>query len=336
MVRKGHRGTPRPLHLYPSAMQQRDAMSIRMRKGLYHISQFDAEHNPTDEQLQELAEDVYKALTGVGFMYIKNHGIPADLLKRMESIGREFFSLPREEKEKCGFTKDGKFGYSGVATETHGGSADVKEVFDYEYWLPSRWPKSVKYFEETYTEMFREFTTLFMRVLEVMALSLNLERTFFTKLHNTFTKKTRTLLRILNYPKMPEDFKKSESQMRLGGHTDWGTVSFIAQDNVGGLQIKSLSGDWIDATPKDGCLLVLIGDLMQRWTSDTFQANPHRSMKLPCEPVDMRGGEKSRFSMVYFGNSDSDAMIGSIGDSKYEPINAGEYYEKLLTEAFGY
>ncbi|CAH1790550.1 unnamed protein product [Owenia fusiformis] len=168
-----------------------------------------------------------------------------------------------------------------------------------------------------------------------MALSLQQERTLFTKLHNTLTKKTRTQVRILNYPKMPEDFTKTENQMRLGEHTDWGTVTFIAQDNMGGLQVKSRSGDWIDVTPKDGCIIVLIAELMQRWTSDKFQANPHRVVKLPCESESIKGGEKSRFSMIYFGNPDWDAVINSIDDSKYEPIKANDHLDELWNESFG-
>ncbi|CAH1800120.1 unnamed protein product [Owenia fusiformis] len=296
----------------------------------------DAENSPTDAQLKELAEDVYKALTGVGFMYIKNHGISADLFKRIENIGREFFSLPQEEKMKCSFTEGKKYGYSGVATQMLGGNRDVKEFFDYEYWLPARWPKNVNGFEEVYKEMFREFTTLFRRVLEVMALSINQERTFFTKLHNTYTKRTRTKMRLLNYPNMPEDFTKTESQIRLGEHTDWGTVTLIAQDSVGGLQGKTRSGEWIDVTPKDGCLLVVIGQLVQRWTSDKLQANPHRVMKLPSEAEDMKAGKNSRFSMTYFGQPDCEAMIGSVGDSKYEPINANDHIEQRLAESYGY
>ncbi|CAH1790551.1 unnamed protein product [Owenia fusiformis] len=131
-----------------------------------------------------------------------------------------------------------------------------------------------------------------------MALSLQQERTLFTKLHNTLTKKTRTQVRILNYPKMPEDFTKTENQMRLGEHTDWGTVTFIAQDNMGGLQ-------------------------------------PHRVVKLPCESESIKGGEKSRFSMIYFGNPDWDAVINSIDDSKYEPIKANDHLDELWNESFG-
>ncbi|CAH1790549.1 unnamed protein product, partial [Owenia fusiformis] len=89
---------------------------------------------------------------------------------------------------------------------------------------------------------------------------------------------------------------------------------YIKNHGIPANLVKSRSGCWIDVIPKDGCVIVLIADLMQRWTSDKFQANPHRVVKLPCEPEDMEGGEKSRFSMIYFGNPDYDAMISSIGD----------------------
>ncbi|CAH1802468.1 unnamed protein product [Owenia fusiformis] len=209
---------------------------------------------------------------------------------------------------------------------------DVKESFVYFPENLAPWPE-IEDFKESFIDVFHNFTILLHRILEVLALSLDLEREFFKKHHCTLERQGGTVMRTALYPKMPDDFKKTDGQLRCSEHTDWGTVTVIHQDNVGGLQVKTKSGEWIDVKPKDGTFVVQIADLMQRWTSNKFYAPPHRVLKLPDETNSFIGAKRSRFSLIYFGNPDSDTVVQGIDGSKYEPIIASHYYEELNEKA---
>ncbi|CAH1802465.1 unnamed protein product [Owenia fusiformis] len=287
---------------------------------------------PTDGDLKKVAVEMYDALTNVGCLYIKNHGIASDLMKRLEASALQFFSLPLEEKLKVKGNAISQ-GYVPIGVERGSSTEpDVKECYMYFPANLAPWPE-IKYFKESFIEVFQNFTILQHRILEVLALSLNLEREFFKKHHRTLDKKSATCIRAAFYPKMPDDFKKTNGQVRCAEHIDYGALTFIHQDNVGGLQVKTKSCKWIDLKSKDGALVVLLGDLMQRWTSDKFYAPPHRVLKLPDETDGFIGANRSRLSLIYFGSPDADTLVQGIEGSKYEPIIASHHYERRTERA---
>ena len=91
----------------------------------------------------------------------------------------------------------------------------------------------------------------------------------------------------------------------LGFHTDPGVLTLLLQDEVGGLQARSLDGDWIDVPPTPGTVVVNLGDCMQVWTNDRYRAAVHRVLPMSSE---------RRFSIPYFSNPPSDAIIVPIAE----------------------
>ena len=79
---------------------------------------------------------------------------------------------------------------------------------------------------------------------------------------------------MIKYPPQP---KLAEfNQLGAGAHTDWGAITLLAQDNVGGLEVRNVAGEWIQAPPIPGTLVINLGDLMARWTNGIYNSNMHR------------------------------------------------------------
>jgi isopenicillin N synthase-like dioxygenase len=119
-----------------------------------------------------------------------------------------------------------------------------------------------------------------------MSIGLDLPRQFFDGL----TTAPVSTLRLLHYwPLM--DFKR---EIGCGAHTDYGLVTLLLQDDVGGLQVlNKLSGEWIHVPPIEGALVVNLGDMMQRWTSNVFKSTIHRVVNV---------ANVDRFSCPFFFN----------------------------------
>jgi len=95
-----------------------------------------------------------------------------------------------------------------------------------------------------------------------------------------FTDKHMSALRSLNYP---EQAVPKPGQLRASAHTDYGSVTILRQDDVGGLQVMLQNGEWFDVATPPTLLLVNLGDLLQRWTNDRFISTIHRVGQPPCE-----------------------------------------------------
>ena len=93
-------------------------------------------------------------------------------------------------------------------------------------------------------------------------------------------------LRLLHYPA-----SSSEGEIGAGEHTDYGNITLLATDDVGGLEVRTRSGDWIAAPPIPDAFVVNIGDCLMRWTNDVYVSTPHRVVN--------RSG-RERYSIAFF------------------------------------
>jgi isopenicillin N synthase-like dioxygenase len=135
-------------------------------------------------------------------------------------------------------------------------------------------------------------------VLEGIALALGLDATYF-RAH--YTADPTVLFRIFRYPPArPED-----DVWGVGEHTDYGLLTLLLQDDVGGLQVKSRDG-WIDVPPVDGALVCNLGDMLDRLTGGEFRSTPHR--------VRNTSG-RERFSFPFFFDPSFDARIAPLPES---------------------
>lgn len=204
-------------------------------------------------------------------------------------------------------------GYLPLGTTKHpGAKRDLKESFDMGVDLPedhpelvagvpmkgpNQWPDDVE-FRDT-LEAYGEAVLLSgMKVLRLLALSLELEEDFFTSRFRNPTVQTR----VIHYPK-PEAEHAEEFDIGAVSHTDYGLVTMLAQDPAGGLEIQLPDGEWIAAPYVDGAYVVNLGDLMAHWTNDVYRSNPHRVVN--------RLG-RGRMSIPTFLNPDYDTPVECI------------------------
>jgi len=281
------------------------------------------ESNP--ESLELLAEQVKKALSEVGFMSVTNLGIDKKLLETVFANNKDYFAQSRQEKMQQAYTNaEENFGYQALLDETLNPAfpADLKESFvmcdPVEHAKDiTRWP-SEDFLDLTLT-FYKQCVECANKILRVFAVALGVEREFFVR---CFTGENVTL-RYLRYPTSGSEVE-SEKQLGAGAHTDYGIITLLFQDNVGGLEARGLDNKWHPVDYVEDAIVINTGDLMQRWTNKVFRSTPHR--------VQHKIGQKERFSIALFMDPDRDTMVETIPSclneerpEGYPPITAGEH-----------
>ncbi|KPM46365.1 hypothetical protein AK830_g140 [Neonectria ditissima] len=298
---------------------------------------------------QNLIQQVRTACQTYGFFQIVGHGVPQSLLDETIKQSQGFFSLPLEVKEK--YDKDiGGFnrGYERLRAQnfekkTEG---DLKEGYYFGKHLPVTHPKVVakkfnlgpnKYPDDV------ENPTRFRDVIDqyhgaMLSLAESLVRLICQTLEvdddwvSEFVDTPIAVLRLLHYPPQPPD--ASEWERGIGAHTDFGAVTILLQDMIGGLQVwDRADSQWIDATPTKGALIVNLGNLMMRWTNDRYISNLHRV-------INKSGME--RYSVPFFFSGNPDFMVrcftnygAGLTSPKYPPTTVGEWISGRYADTYG-
>ncbi len=106
------------------------------------------------------------------------------------------------------------------------------------------------------------------------------------------------LLKLIRYVTPPDDEDTQElgdvsARQGVGAHRDTGFLSFVHQDDVGGLQVER-DGRLIDVPSVPGAFVVNIGEMLQLISGGYFKATVHQVVSPPP------GTE--RYSVAYFFN----------------------------------
>jgi len=218
-----------------------------------------------------------------GFFYARGTGVDAS---RLESLAREFFALPEGEKMRIAMARGGRAwrGFFPVGGELTSGKPDRKEGIYFGSELPASdprvkagvpmhganlWPERPEGLRAAVLDYLAANTRAAHAILEGIALSLGLDAQYF-RMH--YTADPTILFRIFHYP---PDGPGSE-QWGVGEHTDYGLLTLLAQDDAGGLQVKSREG-WIAAPPIPDTVVCNIGDMLDRLTGGLYRSTPHRA-----------------------------------------------------------
>ncbi|PFX20630.1 UPF0676 protein C1494.01 [Stylophora pistillata] len=244
-------------------------------------------NDPPDKNSQAiktLADQLYQAFSTIGFVYLKNHGIPQEELDAVFKTFDKFFSLSPEVKAKYAKKKitsqhvSSQNGWDAIEVErtSLNRPGDLKESLDLESFDDGtfNWPSAeVPQFKSTVSSFYKSMSDLALRILTVMAIGLQLEPNTFTKFFNKVgTTEGAVQMRFNAYPKISDLSKVKPGQIRCGEHTDYGAISVLFQDDIGGLEVQNVNGQFIPATPMKGTVVVNIADLMQRWTADKLKS----------------------------------------------------------------
>ncbi len=293
----------------------------------------------TEAHKGDVAQHIGEACRDIGFLLIAGHGVPRDLIAAVDGVSQAFFDLPLAEKMRVVRpAPDITRGYIPLEGESVARSrgeyapGDLNESFmigpvqvdDDAYYrrpaagrhfAPNLWPARPAALREIYTTYFQVMADLARTLMRLCALALDQPETFFDDKINRHISR----LRVRNYP-APQEPPKS-GQLRAGAHSDYGSLTILkTEDKPGGLQVFNKAGAWVDVPIVPDCFIVNLGDLMARWTNDSWVSTLHRVVNPPMDTAAM----SRRQSLVFFHNPNYDALIECIASCQ-SPTNPPKY-----------
>ena len=290
----------------------------------------------------EVPRAIAAAAESIGFFYLANHGIPQIVTDGAFAAGERFFELPlaakqeikiREQRGYQAFKDVKREGYLPNLNESFFMGLDLKEddpdvIARLALHAPNQWPLAMPEFNPAMQAYFDHVYALGGGLLRACALALKLDEHFFVPHYQ----KPIPFVRIMHYPASPG--ARAENQFGNPPHTDYGCITLLAQDSIGGLAVRKRGGGWIDAPQIPGTLIINIGDMLMRWTNDKWVSTLHRVINNP---------EQSRYSLPTFFDPAYRANVACIescqgpdNPAKYPPIQFGEYYKQGLDKTYGY
>ncbi|MES2785199.1 MAG: 2-oxoglutarate and iron-dependent oxygenase domain-containing protein [Pseudomonadota bacterium] len=285
----------------------------------------------------EVARQIDAAARAYGFFYVTNHGVNAGLIARLVQLSRDFFKLDRAEKMSIPMSAGGTAwrGFFPLAGELTSGRPDWKEGLYLGQELgpdhprvrdgvilhgPNLWP-ALDGFRETVLAYIDAMEQLGHALMRGIALGLGLPEAYFQE-HGTAD--PLLLLRLFNYPSLPVP-QGSSTQWGVGEHTDYGLLTMLWQDDVGGLQLRTDSG-WIDAPPVQGTFVCNIGDMLDRMTGGRLRSVPHR--------VAINTSGRDRLSIPLFFDPDFATLVQPVPGSGAGQDDSGRRWDGANLQAF--
>ncbi|KAF5265579.1 hypothetical protein FOXYS1_3606 [Fusarium oxysporum] len=253
----------------------------------------------TPVERNETANAILDGFKTAGFIYLKNHPILPKDLQHAFNLSARFFNEPLEKKmEVVWTTPEANRGYSAPGREKVSQLKDIQEVEkvraalpdlkesleigrEDEPGYPNRWLEEtgdLVGFRKDMLGFFEQCRQLHVEVMKAIAVGMGLDDRFF----DSFVDVGDNTLRLLHYPAVQSNiFKTNPGTVRAGAHSDYGSITLLFQDARGGLQVKSPTGQFVDATPIEGTVVVNAGDLLARWSNDTIKSTIHRVVEPP-------------------------------------------------------
>jgi isopenicillin N synthase-like dioxygenase len=292
-----------------------------------------------------LADAIGRAARGVGFFYVSGHGIDPALIESVFAGSKRFFALPTEEKERQSIKRSlHNRGYVGMKGESLDPTkpADLKEAFNIGLDLSADDPRVIRDepfrglnlwpdipgWRETMLAYFDAVWSLGRGLHRGVAADLHLYPDFFEdKLDQPMA-----TLRLLHYPPQPASTVVGE--IGAGEHTDYGDITLLMTDEVGGLEVRRRDGGWIAAPHVPGAFICNIGDCLMRWTNDVYVSTPHRVVN--------RGG-RERYSVAFFLDPNPDVEVACLPTcvsayrpARYPPISGADYLSERFAATYGF
>ena len=297
---------------------------------------------PTEEVFKDFGNSLKKAFSSVGFVFISDHGINENLIQTAMQKSLDFFALPSAVKESlsCDPQLDQSYVAPGkeIFDQNEDGSKAIHEVREAYEIIRNNANATSPDLQPILVQLATDTKKLADRILIGLAYALDHEdKYFFVSKHQGMSHEMYiSKLRSIYYPpitKEIEDSLQGNEIVRCGEHSDYGTVTFLYQDDMEGLEVRAVDNSWIKATPRKGRILINVGDLLENWSDGLFPATLHRVVIPPEEFL----RKKARQSIVYFLHPDKDVLVEPLNGStnpKYCPVNSLDYLNKRFTETY--
>ncbi|EXF81656.1 hypothetical protein CFIO01_03860 [Colletotrichum fioriniae PJ7] len=315
----------------------------------------------TEEQKRQFCNELLRLLKSRGGVKIQNHSIPAEDIHQLFDMSRKFFALPLEEKMKAKHPPQANpnRGYSFVGQENvanisgyekglgPGKTRDIKETLDMgsshddlvdNLWVPEESiPGFRKFMESFYEKAYRTE----LHLLSALAIALGVSEDYLRALHN----RAENEFRLLHYPAIPAMELADGTATRIAEHTDFGTITMLFQDSVGGLQVEDQNEPGVfrsveSLAPTD--IILNIGDSLQRLTNDAFRAACHRVTYPPAIKAGDNVEIPERYSIAYFVKPNRHASLLPMKEfvteatpCHYDDVTSWEWNNRRIAKLFG-
>lgn len=277
-------------------------------------------------------EALRRAAAQTGFFHIVGHGIAPAVTERLQATAKAFFNQPLAVKRASYIGNSSNHrGYVPEGEEVlMAGTRDKKEAFDLAFDLPAtavpaghpmlgpnQWP-DLPGFREDVMAYYAAVFGVGRRLLRGFALALGKPADSFDHLIQS----PPSQLRLIHYPYQPD----AADAPGIGAHTDYECFTLLLATGPG-LEVMNQAGEWIDAPPVAGGLVVNIGDMMEFWSAGAFVATSHRVRKVAQE----------RWSFPLFFALDYDVELRPLGSTADQPaIRTGEHLYAQTCQTFTY
>ncbi|RPD50957.1 isopenicillin N synthase family dioxygenase [Paracnuella aquatica] len=290
---------------------------------------------------QQFVQALGNAYEEVGFVAVKNHGIPDDLIADLYQYVQHFFALPTDVKlsyEKKELA--GQRGYTSFGREHAKGfeAPDLKEFFQFGQTVEDGDPIKAQYpdnvvvaevpqFTPTLLAAYKNFERSGRALLQAIALYLGLDEQYFEQyVHNG-----NSILRAIHYPPI---IGEPKSSIRAEQHEDINLITLLVGASADGLQILTKQNEWVGVTSLPEQIVVNVGDMLQRLTNNKLRSTTHRVVNPPRELWNT-----SRYSIPFFLHPKAsmnlaclEGCVDAANPKAYEDATAGEYLDERLAE----
>jgi isopenicillin N synthase-like dioxygenase len=294
-----------------------------------------------DRDFEGFAGAIGASYARYGFAVIADHGLPADTIDGCLARFREFFAWPTERKMAYHVAgTGGARGYTpfGVETAKDAKHSDLKEFWHvgrelppghpYRRYMPDNlWVREIPGFHDYTWGAYEALDALGRKLLRAIARYLGLPVDYF----DDKVTLGNSVLRVLHYPPLegPVD------GVRSGAHEDINVITLLLGAEEAGLQIRDRDGQWLPISPPPGCIVVNIGDMLQRLTNHVLPSTTHRVVNPAPERARF-----PRYSMPFFLHFEPEFTIETLPGcvskdrpNQYPtPITADGYLQQRLRE----
>jgi isopenicillin N synthase-like dioxygenase len=285
---------------------------------------------------ERTARELRHALEEVGFFIIVNHGVPRPLIEATFAEARRFHDQPlpakmavRMNEHNNGYMSMGRYAVWTSDVNTND-QPDLNEAFFIKreraaddpllrsgrrFVGPNRWPEGLPGFREAVLAYTDAVDALGRRLLPACAVALDLPPDSF----DAAFAESQFSFRLSHYPPVPA----APNQFGIAPHTDANFLTFLAQTEIPGLEVRLPDGGWLPVPYIPDSFAVNSGDMMHRWTNGRFKSTPHRAVP----PVG-----RHRYAIPFFLGPHIDTVIACLPtcrapheSPRWPPITYSDY-----------
>ncbi|MFI2642771.1 isopenicillin N synthase family dioxygenase [Streptomyces sp. NPDC018610] len=258
---------------------------------------------------------LHSAAHDVGFFQLVGHGVTQAETDALLTATHAFFRLPEADRLALDNVNSPHFrGYTRTGDERTGGARDWRDQLDIGaerparipapgesayWWLqgPNQWPAALPELRTAALHWIDRLSAVARRLLHELLTAIGAPADFYDPI---FGGHAHPQLKLVRYPGSADD----GAGQGVGAHKDYGFLTLLLQDRIGGLQVQREDGLFHDVPPIPGAFVVNLGELLEVATDGYLVATNHRVVSPP--------GATERFSVPFFYNPRLDARVAPL------------------------